>query len=102
MVKAMRAIKAKTLIMNGTKDLLNPEYEPADAARDGRLVDLQVRTQAALVLISHDLAVVRQVCETVAVMRDGRIVERGPVEEVWHHPSDPFTRALLEATATLP
>ncbi|HLS73592.1 MAG TPA: ABC transporter ATP-binding protein [Actinomycetaceae bacterium] len=65
------------------------------------LVDLQERTGTALVLISHDLAVIRQVCETVAVMQDGRVVERGPVEEVWANPTAPFTRALLEASAPL-
>ncbi len=66
------------------------------------LVDLQERTGTALVLISHDLAVVRQVCESVVVMQDGRVVERGPVEEVWERPSAPFTRALLEAANPLP
>ncbi len=66
------------------------------------LVDLQERTGTALVLISHDLAVVRQVCETVTVMQAGRVVERGPVEEVWREPQAPFTRALLEAVAPAP
>ena len=66
------------------------------------LADLQERTGTALVVISHDLAVIRQVCETVAVMHDGRIVERGPVEQVWRNPTAPFTRTLLEATATIP
>ena len=66
------------------------------------LVDLQERTGTALVLISHDLAVIRQVCETVAVMQDGRVVEQGPVEELWANPTAPFTRALLEASAPLP
>ncbi|WP_324652544.1 ABC transporter ATP-binding protein [Georgenia sp. H159] len=66
------------------------------------LVDLQERTGTALVLISHDLAVVRQVCQTVAVMHDGRVVERGPVEQVWRDPRAAFTRALLEAVAPAP
>ena len=66
------------------------------------LVELQERTGTALVVISHDLAVIRQICETVAVMHDGRIVERGPVERVWRDPTASFTRALLEAAATLP
>ncbi|PFG39713.1 peptide/nickel transport system ATP-binding protein [Georgenia soli] len=64
------------------------------------LVDLQERTGTALVVISHDLAVIRKVCETVAVMHDGRIVEHGPVEQVWHNATAPFTRALLEAAAS--
>ncbi|MGW9550733.1 ATP-binding cassette domain-containing protein [Citricoccus zhacaiensis] len=66
------------------------------------LADLQERTGTALVLVSHDLAVIRQVCDTVAVMHRGRIVEEGPVEQVWAHPNAPFTRALLEARPPLP
>ena len=66
------------------------------------LVELQERTGTALVLISHDLAVVRQVCDSVAVMDRGRIVEHGPVEDVWAAPAHPVTRALLEAATTVP
>ncbi|QDB78556.1 ABC transporter ATP-binding protein [Georgenia wutianyii] len=66
------------------------------------LVDLQERTGTALVLISHDLAVVRRVCRSVAVMQGGRIVEQGPVEDVWATPQAPVTRALLEAVHPLP
>ncbi len=63
------------------------------------LDDLRRRTGTALVLISHDLAVVRSVCDRVAVMHRHRIVETGPVERVWAHPEHPATRALLEAAA---
>jgi len=66
------------------------------------LGELQERTGTALVLISHDLAVVRQVCETVAVMHDGRVVEHGPVEQVWREPAAPFTRELLAAARPSP
>ncbi|PWD49373.1 hypothetical protein C8046_00165 [Serinibacter arcticus] len=61
------------------------------------LRDLQTRRGLSLVLISHDLAVVRQVCDDVVVMREGRVVEQGPVETVWARPAHPFTRALLDA-----
>jgi peptide/nickel transport system ATP-binding protein len=61
------------------------------------LLELQRSRGLSVVFVSHDLAVVRQVCDTVLVMRDGRIVERGPVEDVFAHPQDPFTRELLGA-----
>jgi ABC-type glutathione transport system ATPase component len=56
----------------------------------------------AVLFISHDLAVVRQLCDEVAVMSDGRIIERGSVQEVLTSPRHDFTRALLDAATDLP
>ncbi|MCS5480168.1 ABC transporter ATP-binding protein [Corynebacterium sp. YIM 101645] len=50
-----------------------------------------------LVFITHDLSVLRQVCSTVAVMHQGRIVEHGPTEQVWADPQHEYTRSLLAA-----
>jgi len=61
------------------------------------LRDLQERLGIAIVFISHDLAVVREVCSTVAVLYLGRIVEIGPADEVFASPRHPYTRALLSA-----
>jgi len=63
-----------------------------------RLVDEYGLT---LVFISHDLSVVREVCTSVAVMHQGRIVEHGPTEQVWADPQHEYTRSLLAAIPRL-
>lgn len=55
-----------------------------------------------LLFISHDLAVVRQLCDRVAVMADGRIVEEGRVDRVLSEPKVEFTKVLLAAATDLP
>jgi len=62
------------------------------------LSDIQRSRGLAVLLISHDLAVVRAQATEVAVMYAGRIVERGPVGEVGRSPQHPYTRALIACT----
>ncbi|WP_427917401.1 ABC transporter ATP-binding protein [Streptomyces sp. cg40] len=59
------------------------------------LADLRERTGLALVLVSHDLAVVAQLCDEVLVMRQGEVVEQGPTHEVLHKPRHEYTRLLI-------
>ncbi len=61
------------------------------------LADLRDGLGLGLLVIAHDLSVVRYLCEDVAVMNAGRIVEHGPVDTVLTHPDHPYTAALLAA-----
>jgi peptide/nickel transport system ATP-binding protein len=62
--------------------------------------DLQRQMNLTILFISHNLAVVRYVSTTVAVMKDGHLLEHGPVDEVLDHPSHPYTKDLLNAVPT--
>jgi peptide/nickel transport system ATP-binding protein len=55
----------------------------------------------ALILVTHDLPVVAQTCTDAAVMYAGEIVETGPMDALYHHPSHPYTRLLFAATPDL-
>jgi oligopeptide transport system ATP-binding protein len=61
------------------------------------LAELRQRRQMALLLITHDLGVVAEVCDRVIVMYAGEIVETGPVKEIFLRPSHPYTRGLLDS-----
>ncbi|MGC9671332.1 ABC transporter ATP-binding protein [Planosporangium sp. 12N6] len=66
------------------------------------LAELVDRLGLTLVLVSHDLAIVSQLCPEVMVMRHGRVVEAGPTASVLTAPRDDYTRALLAAIPQLP
>jgi oligopeptide/dipeptide ABC transporter ATP-binding protein len=65
------------------------------------LRSLQERRRMALLLISHDLRVVAQICQTLYVMYAGRIVERGPAADLFLQPRHPYTRGLLGSRLSL-
>jgi ABC-type glutathione transport system ATPase component len=66
------------------------------------LRELRRELGLTLVLIAHDLAVVRHMCERVAVMHDGKLVEVAPVEELYGAPREAYTRELLAAVPRIP
>jgi len=61
------------------------------------LAELQADLGLSLLFIAHDLAVVRSISHRVLVLRDGRVVETGPADDLVANPRDPYTRALLAA-----
>jgi oligopeptide transport system ATP-binding protein len=65
------------------------------------LIDLQQELALTYVFISHDLNVIRYICDRVAIMYLGRVVEAGPVEEVLSSPRHPYTEGLLSGLPTL-
>jgi peptide/nickel transport system ATP-binding protein len=65
------------------------------------LGDLRQKFDLAMLFISHDLAVVSQVADRLAVMYAGSLVELGPREAIFHAPAHPYTRGLLHAVPTL-
>ena len=61
------------------------------------LEDLRERLGLTMLFITHDLRVAAQVCDRVAVMQRGRIVEQGPTQDVFARPAHPYTRSLLDS-----
>ncbi|MFK3576451.1 ABC transporter ATP-binding protein [Bifidobacterium thermacidophilum] len=66
------------------------------------LADIQAKTQVGIVFISHDLGVVHHIADDVIVMKDGRIVEHGEPDQVFEHPSHPYTKRLIAALPKIP
>jgi len=65
------------------------------------LRQLQAQERMAIVLITHNLGVIAEMCDEVAVMYLGRVVERGPVDAIFHAPKHPYTRALLRSIPSI-
>ncbi len=61
------------------------------------LQQIQARLGMSLLFITHDLGIVRRIARAACVMKEGRIVEQGPVERIFAAPAHPYTRALLAA-----
>lgn len=63
--------------------------------------ELQVKHQTSLLMITHNLGIISELCQKVAVMYGGRIIEHGTVKEVFTNPAHPYTRGLLGALPVL-
>ncbi|RMF00894.1 MAG: ABC transporter ATP-binding protein [Chloroflexi bacterium] len=65
------------------------------------LRDLQAQHDAAIIFITHDLGVIAQIADFVVVMYLGRVMETGPVDDIFHNPQHPYTKALLKSIPTV-
>jgi peptide/nickel transport system ATP-binding protein len=65
------------------------------------LRDIQAERRVAMVFITHNLALVRSIAQSVVVLRSGSVVESGPARQVLDHPTDPYTVALMADAPTL-
>jgi oligopeptide/dipeptide ABC transporter ATP-binding protein len=65
------------------------------------LRDIQRERRLAMIFITHNLGIVARMCDTVAVMYAGRMVEAGPVRRIFNNPAHPYTRALIESIPRL-
>jgi oligopeptide/dipeptide ABC transporter ATP-binding protein len=76
-----------------------------DVTTQAQILDLlrhlQAREGMAIMLITHNLGVVAEMCDEVVVMYLGRVVERGPVDAIFHAPRHPYTRALLRSIPSI-
>jgi peptide/nickel transport system ATP-binding protein len=97
-----RAAIARAMILEPTCLVADEPTSMLDASYSAQifalLEDLRRRLGTTIVFITHSLAAARYLCDRIAVIYRGRLMELGPAEEVIHRPRHPYTQALLDAT----
>ena len=95
---------ARALVLNPDLIIADEPVSALDVSIQAEILslinDLQDEFGLSLLFISHDMSVIRQICDRVAVMYLGEIVEIGPVEEIFTNPQHPYTEALLSSIPT--
>ena len=100
-----RVAIARALVLRPDVVVLDEPTSSLDVTVQAGIIDLLFRLQNELGLtylfVSHDLSLVRQLADTVSVLQRGRVVEDGPVQEIFSRPRHPYTQALLDAIPAL-
>ena len=96
---------ARALVLKPRFIVLDEPTSALDMSVQAQIVDLlrelQAKYKLAYMFISHDLRVVRALADEVMVLKDGKIVERGPSDTIFDAPREPYTRALMAAAFSL-
>ena len=96
---------ARAMVLEPKFVMLDEPTSALDMSVQAQIVDLlrelQMKRRLAYLFISHDLKVVRALCNYVLVMRNGRVIEEGPAAEIFDTPKSDYTKALLAAAFDL-
>jgi len=96
---------ARAMVLRPRFVVLDEPTSALDMSVQAQIVDLlrelQARHRLAYLFISHDLRVVRALADEILVMREGRVVEQGPTADIFDHPREAYTRALMAAAFEL-
>jgi oligopeptide/dipeptide ABC transporter ATP-binding protein len=100
-----RVVIAMALSCNPSLLIADEPTTALDVTIQAQILDLVLSLKSelgmAIVLITHDLGVIAQVCDDVVVMYAGRVAEKGPVEAIFRRPTHPYTRGLLASIPRL-
>ncbi|MHC5009883.1 MAG: ATP-binding cassette domain-containing protein, partial [Planctomycetota bacterium] len=92
---------ARALALNPSFIICDESVSALDVSVQAQVLnllrDLQEAHELTYIFISHDLSVVKFMSDTMAVMKDGKIVEMGTADDVYRNPQDPYTKRLIDA-----